>query len=335
MTEKVFYGMLLALVLFVAGGLLLPREVHVERSIEVARPVNTVFTLLNRLEAFTAWSPWIERDPNMRYRLDGPESGVGARLAWSGDPRRVGAGSLEITESRPRTLVRAQLELGRQGRAETAFQVERVAGGANVRWSLDTDLAEGQGVFGGLVSRYFGLLFDRWLGTDFERGLERFKALAESLPAADFSGLQLEWLDVPAVEVLMIRDGGDLAAAYREITAFMAANDIERSGQPMSVTRYDEPGGSQVDAAIPTCRADIPLTGRLEWGASPAGRAVLLVHVGPYASLALDYQRIAAYLAANGIATAGVSWEHYISDPNETPEAERITHLYVLLEDAG
>ena len=119
MTEKVFYGMVLALLLFVVGGSLLPSEVSVARSIEVARPVNTVFTLLNRLSAFPEWSPWFERDPGMQYRFDGPESGIGARMTWSGDPRRVGAGWLEVIDSQPRTLVRARLWLEQQGQAET------------------------------------------------------------------------------------------------------------------------------------------------------------------------------------------------------------------------
>jgi effector-binding domain-containing protein len=314
---------------------MLPRDVHVERSIEVARPVNTVFTLLNRLTALPAWSPWLERDARMNYRFTGPEAGVGARLEWSGDPRRVGTGWAEITESQPRTLLRMQLVLEQQGRAETTMRVQRIAGGARVNWSLDTDLAAGKGPFAGLVSRYFGLIFDRWVGADLELGLERFKAYAESLPAADFSGLELEWLDVAAIEVLQITESVDLAAAYREITTFMAANGIERTGQPMTVTHYDADGDHRIDAAIPASRSEVRLAGRLEWATSPSGRAIRLVHVGSYDALALDYQRLAAYLEANGIAEGGVSWEHYISDPNETPEAERITHIYFLLGAAN
>lgn len=334
MTEKVIYGVLLAMALFVAGGLMLPRDSHVERSIEVARPVNTVFTLLNRLTALPDWSPWLTRDPQVNYRFTGPEGGVGARLEWSGDPRRVGTGWLEITESQPRTRLRMQLVLEQQGQAETTMRVQRIAGGARVTWRFDTDLAAGKGLFGGLVSRYFGLLFDRWVGTDLELGLERFRAYAESLPAADFSGIELEWLEVAEFELLQISESDDLAAAYREITRFMAANGIERTGQPMTLTRYDAGGGHRIDAAIPASRTEAPLTGRLEWASSPSGRAIRLVHIGSYDSLALDYQRLAAYLDANGIAQGGVSWEHYISDPNETPEDERITHIYFLLEAA-
>lgn len=332
MTEKVFYGIVLALLLFVVGGSLLPSEVSVARSIEVARPVNTVFTLLNRLSAFPEWSPWFDRDPGMQYRFDGPDSGIGARMTWSGDPRRVGAGWLEVIDSQPRTLVRARLSLEQQGQAETAFEVQRVAGGARVTWSLRADLSEGEGWFSGLVSRYFGLVFDRWLGTDFDRGLLRFKTYAESLPAADFSGLELEWLDVMPIEVLQTRGGGALADAFREITTFMVAHEIDRAGQPMTITRYETGADAGDYAAIPAVRSDAPLTGRIEWGVTPSGSALRLVHVGSYASLALDYERVAAYLGANGYPAVAASWEHYISDPNETPEAERVTHVYFLLE---
>ena len=41
--KKLLIIMLVLLMLFVAGGLLLPKDIHVERSITVNRPATTVF----------------------------------------------------------------------------------------------------------------------------------------------------------------------------------------------------------------------------------------------------------------------------------------------------
>jgi len=90
MFTKFLYVIVIAFVLFLSVGLFLPRNVHVERSIEIDRPASTVFVLLNSYRAFASWSPWAARDPDARYEFSGPESGVGARLSWSGDPRLAG-----------------------------------------------------------------------------------------------------------------------------------------------------------------------------------------------------------------------------------------------------
>jgi hypothetical protein len=37
-------------------------------------------------------------------------------------------------------------------------------------------------------------------------------------------------------------------------------------------------------------------------------------------------------MAAHGLKEGRVSWEHYISDPGQTPAGEIITHIYFLIE---
>lgn len=344
MTEKILYTVVIVLVLLLGGSLLLPGEVHVERSIEIQRPVNTVFTVINRFEAFPSWSPWSDRDPEVNYRFSGPASGVGARMDWSGDPRLVGTGWMEITESRPNSMVRAQLVLEEQGRADTRFTIERIAGGARVTWSFDTDLLEGQGMFGALMSRYFGLFFDRWIGGDFENGLGDLKTYAESLPAADFSGLEVELLDVEPVDILYVSGprsrenkavAGGLASAYQEISSFMVLHGIENTAQPMALTRSWNDGSFSFEAAIPVKRVDIPVTGSIKWGTSPSGQAVRVIHRGTYDTMSQSYEKLAAWMGAHGYNAGQVSWEQYISDPGRTPVNERLTHIYYLLADTS
>jgi hypothetical protein len=46
-------------------------------------------------------------------------------------------------------------------------------GRTRLTWSFDAD-------FDNMLGRYMGLMMDRWVGSDYVRGLERLKALAES-----------------------------------------------------------------------------------------------------------------------------------------------------------
>ena len=243
---KILYGIVIAILLFSISGFLLPRDVHVERSVLIERPVEAVFDLVNGFESFESWSPWADDDPDTVYAYSGPEAGVGARMSWSGDPRQVGKGWQEITEVQPGSLVRIHLNFEQQGEADTYFMTERTQGGTLLTWGFDADLAEGQGLFGGILARYFGLFFDQWIGADYEKGLARLKAYAESLPREQGWAAQIEVLDLEPADILYVRtdpgiDSDDMAAslaeAYREITAVMQAQQIERVAQPIAISR--------------------------------------------------------------------------------------------------
>ena len=344
MLRKVLYAIVIAIISFVAVGFLLPRYVHVERSIAIDRPAATVFTILNSYRNFLAWAPWTARDPDARYELSGPASGVGARLSWSGDPRLVGTGWQEIVASDPYRRVAMNLHFDQQGTAQSYFDITAAGQGIQLTWGFDTDLLEGQGLYGGLLARYFGLFFDRWIGSDYEKGLARLKALVESLPPADFADLEVAVVEVEAREILYVLiddlpDSLDLetrvATAYREISRVMATEGLERAGHPLTITRARPGQGIALTAAIPVLSADIEAVGMVQAGPFPGGRAVRAAHRGPNAALGLTYEKLAAWMAAHGLEEGRVSWEEYVSDPAETPAGELQTLLYVLLPDAA
>lgn len=341
MIEKVFYSIVIVLTLFVTGGLLLPRTAHVERSIEIERPAATVFAVLNGFESFASWSPMLVRDPDVALVLSGPSSGVGARLEWEGDPRLVGRGWQEIVVSEPVSRVSMRMAVDQLGAAESSYLVDRIGGGTRLTWTFDTDLVEGQGIFGGLLARYFGLFFDKWIGSDFEQGLDRLKLFLESLPETDFSGLDAAVVEVEAMDILYVTSSagdGDLAQglanAFREISAFMSEQGLEMAAQPMAITRAWDERGFRFEAAIPIDRNDVKTSGRVTLGRSPSGQAVRVVHRGPYETMPVSYERLAAYMAVHGLREGRVSWEHYISDPGETAPEDVITHIYFLIDNA-
>jgi hypothetical protein len=74
---------------------------------------------------------------------------------------------------------------------------------------------------------------------------------------------------------------------------------------------------------------------RVRAGHSPAGRAVRVVHRGPYERMGPTYEKLAAWIAAHAMEEGRVSWEQYMSDPGETPEDELITHIYFRIGDGS
>ena len=190
------------------------------------------------------------------------------------------------------------------------------------------------------MGRYFGLLFDRWVGSDYEQGLGKLKELAETMPAVDFSDLDVEILDVEAFDILYIQTGSTeeltdiadaMASAYLEIMSFMNENDIKIAAQPMTITRAWNESGYAFDAAIPVDRLDVELTENVRAGSSPSGRVVRVIHHGAYDQMRPTYEKLSAYMIANGLEEGPVSWEQYISDPGQTDSPDLITHIYFLI----
>ncbi len=172
---KIIGGVVVALiVLFVGIGFALPQHVKVERDITIDAPPEAVFAKINSFKHFNEWSPWAKRDPNTKYTYSGPETGVGAKMEWSGDPDKVGSGTQEIIESRPNEFVKNSLDFGEQGKGEAYFKLEPVDGKTKVTWGLDSDMGSNP------IGRWFGLAMDGMIGADYEEGLGDLKKLVES-----------------------------------------------------------------------------------------------------------------------------------------------------------
>ncbi|HEX9208388.1 MAG TPA: SRPBCC family protein [Steroidobacteraceae bacterium] len=165
-------GALVALFFIVA--LLLPRTAHVERSVSTTAAPETVYGLVNGFARFNDWSPWSKLDPKTRYTYSGPVTGVGARMEWTSASPDVGNGSQEVIAVEPNRSVTNRLDLGMGSPTTSTVSLAPEGSGTRITWTLDVDLA------GSLVGRYFGLMLDRMVGPDYERGLQQLKAVAES-----------------------------------------------------------------------------------------------------------------------------------------------------------
>ena len=59
-----------------------------------------------------------------------------------------------------------------------------------------------------------------------------------------------------------------------------------------------------------------------------------IIHRGPYESMGVTYDRLAAYMAAHGLREGRVSWEQYISDPGVTAPSDLVTHVYFKIDES-
>ena len=159
-------------VIFIGGGYLLPNEVTIQRQTVINAPQEKVFALVDGYKRFNEWSPWAELDPNTKYTFEGPDSGVGAKMSWASNNPNVGAGTQMITEYVPNSHVAVDLDFGAMGKSQSYWDLKPEGTGTTVTWGFKMKLD-------GMMDRWFGLLMDRFIGPDYEKGLAKVKALAE------------------------------------------------------------------------------------------------------------------------------------------------------------
>lgn len=172
-----FYLIVTVAVVVVGGSFLLPSQALVSRSIEIAAPPEKVFAIVGDLRRFKEYSPWDQLDPGMQYTFEGAESGVGQKMNWNSSHADIGSGSQTVTGYDPPRHVALTLDFGSMGTSSASWSIEPSGTGTKATWTFSAQL-------NGIAPRWFGLMFDRRIGADYEKGLARLKAAAERPDAA-------------------------------------------------------------------------------------------------------------------------------------------------------
>lgn len=170
---KAFVFVLVALIVVAVGGAyLIPAETVVQRQVVIKAPPDKVFAIVGDMRRFNEWSPWAELDPATAYTFEGPASGVGQKMKWTSNNPSVGTGSQTVTEHITNSKISTALDFGDMGQAQASVLLVPVGGDTGVTWGFKTTAT-------GVVDRWMSLMFDRWIGADYEKGLARLKAVAE------------------------------------------------------------------------------------------------------------------------------------------------------------
>lgn len=174
--KKIGLGLLALLVVLTLVSFFLPRQVHVERSRVMAASPHALYEQVNTLRNWEQWSPWHKIDPQMGLTYSGPAAGPGATYSWTSKDANVGNGRLEILRAVPDQRIDTRMDFMENGTATSTYLFESEAAGTKVTWMMDSDMGLNP------AARYMGLLMDRLVGSDFERGLESLEQAARHTP---------------------------------------------------------------------------------------------------------------------------------------------------------
>ena len=172
--KNVLFAVVILIVVFLAGAYVLPSRVDVSRDIVVSAPISKIFPHVNDLRKFQVWSPWAVIDSDMKVVYSGTTKGKGQVMSWTSKDPNVGSGVQEITDSVVDKRVTTKLDFGEQGFATASWDLTDEGSGTKIVWSFQTDLGSNP------MMRWMGLLFDGWIGKDYEKGLKSLKTIVEN-----------------------------------------------------------------------------------------------------------------------------------------------------------
>lgn len=323
-------------VLISAAGFLLPRHSHVERSIVIDAPASAIYQILISPRAFNTWSPWMEMDTAMEVSYFGPATGVGAGFTWNSVDGGLGTGRWAISSVEENAKVVIDLVFGEMDPSIATTQLEDVQGGTKVTWTLDSDL--GAGPYG----RYFGLMMEPFVGSDFEKGLANLKRIIKERPTWRID--RIEESAAAPFHMLSVREtiqaeqiGEMLARNYAAIVRYMNERNLDVTSPPFAVYHawpVDGKGPADVEAAIPIARKDAGTTA-IRGSEFAGGMIVTAYYYGPYEQSEQAHIALTSWAQEHGKILGPSPWEVYVTDPQIEPDSTKwLTMVCYRITDA-
>jgi Polyketide cyclase / dehydrase and lipid transport len=168
----VVIALAIAIVLILAATK--PDTFSIQRGAVIRAPAEAIFPLIADFHQWRGWSPWEDKDPELKRSYSGPESGKGAAYAWEGN-KNVGSGRMEIIETTAPSKIKIKLDFLKPFEAHNTAEFSLLPQGdaTTVNWVMS-----GPAPF---LSKMMQVVMnmDRMIGRDFEAGLANLRKLTE------------------------------------------------------------------------------------------------------------------------------------------------------------
>lgn len=173
--KKILYVLLAIIVLWLLIAAVVSGDVKYEKSISINASPDKVWSHTNSVRAIDEWSPWNDKDPNLKKEWSGTTGQVGEKMSWEGNSD-VGKGSQTLTKIDP-AAKRIDTEMKffnpyeSEGKAYVIVVPE--GSGSKATWGFTSQIP-----YPFSVMKLFMNMEDA-VGKDYQIGLERLKNLSE------------------------------------------------------------------------------------------------------------------------------------------------------------
>ena len=303
---------------------------HVQRSIVIDAPIETVFETVADYRTWTSWSPWLCVDPNAEVTVSENSNAVHSTYQWQGE--LVGQGEIEHKTLQHPQLIDDEIRFFKPFRSvsQVRFEFASQRQGTEVTWHMDGKLPW---FMFWMVSK-----MDTYIGMDYERGLKMLKDFVETGKVESKSEV-MGVVDREAARMLGVKDSASLAEigpvmtkAFEKTDQAFTAADLPRDGEVLSLydpvcledKRFDFTCGVTVPSSV---AAPSSLVAR----SIPGGKYLQIRHTGAYHHMGNAWSGGYQYARYKKLKlnAKGCLLEVYQNDPHSTPTQDLITDVCI------
>lgn len=332
--KKLLYVIVGLIVIYLILCLVGPSKVHAERSVTVNASPDAIKTKIADLKLFhDAWSPWTEKDPNMKTTYTGEMGQPGSTMSWESEKKEVGKGTMTYVNTVADTVL-YKLSFDGRGESKVYFTTIPDGNGTKVTWAMDMCI----GFFGRAPMLFMNM--DKMIGPDFEHGLSKLKPVVESSTAAPAAAAyEVKEANWEGRDYIGKKEklGFDRMAAFfgenfPKIYEYAGKNKLEIVGAPAGIFfSFDEAKKETECAAVVGVKSAKGVKG-WEVFHIPASKVLTVAYYGPYEKTMGAHEAINTYMKEKGLSQSMVI-EEYVTDPmTEKDSTKWLTNIYYVLK---
>jgi Polyketide cyclase / dehydrase and lipid transport len=172
----IIYVILVIIALILLLALFMSKDMNYEKSISINASIDKVWDNVGSLTSMDKWSPWKDKDPNMKSNLTGDDGTVGAKQSWESEVKGVGAGSQTITNIEKPALIETKLNFIKPFKSEADGYVKLLDQKESTQaiWGFKSQMPYPMN----LMKLFMN--FEKSMDKDFGDGLNRLKNICEN-----------------------------------------------------------------------------------------------------------------------------------------------------------
>lgn len=314
-----------------------PNTYDVFRSRTISAPAPVLFNNVNDFKNWESWSPWIEKDPELKITYPEQTMGVGGSYSWEGED---GVGRMSTLSINPYDSILQEMQFEDFPPSDVYWKFETFEKGTNVTWGMKSETMT-------FMLKFYALInggMDNMVGPDFELGLIKLDSVAtNSIKAYSVSvngiteyggGFYLyKTTNATSSNISQI-----MGQQYGSIGMFMGENNIAMNGMPFTIYHdMNMDNGTVIMSNGMPVKEKIVITGDSDilCDYMPKLKVLKTTLHGNYTNLNTAWKTAMQHLADNGLEQSDIKpFEIYTNDPGDFPNpANWITEIYIPIKD--
>lgn len=311
-----------------------PNNYEVVRNRTINAPAAVIYNNVIDFKNWEAWSPWVEKEATTVITLPENTIGVDGSMSWED---KDGVGNMKTIAATPSNSINQEMQFADFEPSKVSWTFEPTDDGkTNVTWKMNGDKVP----FGFKLYAFFNGGFDKMIGPDFERGLEKLDDIVVKSTkkhkitvneVTEYGGGFYLYKTTNAKDSNISQK---MAEQYGSLMNYVAQNNIAMAGMPLTIYNEmnSENGTVIMSNGIPVNqKIEVTDDSDISCGYMEKMTVLKTTLTGNYTYLADAWDVALKHLADNNLVQSeDKPFEIYTNDPGQFPNpSDWVTEIYI------